>query len=409
MRNPAAKLGLWIIVALATALGIYTETRDLWQFARLTALVSIAAGGILLLERRSHLQRRAQAEAERRALGERATAERDKTEELERLLEFAADVGSSTDLEHLQRTIHKALAPLLRTHDIWLTARVRGWQEIFREIGIDKQTTAKGRGWETFPLRAGGKAIGVLGVAQADGPFSARERRFMTYAASIIAIALNKVQLFEAIKQQSITDALTGCTTRNHGLEILGRELRRAARSGTTVSLLMIDADHFKQINDRYGHQCGDAVLRHMGQILKRAVRATDLPCRYGGEEFLILLPETSSSGAAKVAETIRRELAATPVTCGAAAVSVTISCGVATTAAGEVEPSGLIGRADAALYEAKSTGRNRVHVYGEPRQETRPPRVPAEWPSQERRDRARPDRRRQPWGRRSGDPAQVH
>jgi diguanylate cyclase (GGDEF)-like protein len=226
----------------------------------------------------------------------------------------------------------------------------------------------------------------------------------MTYAASITAIALKNVQLFDAIREQSVTDALTGCATRSHGLELLGRELRRAARSGTTVSLLMIDADGFKAINDSYGHLCGDAVLRYVGGVLRSSVRATDVPCRYGGEEFLILLPETSSGGAAKLAESIRRTLAAAKVPCDASTVTVTVSCGVATTRAGEIDASALIGRADAALYEAKSAGRNRVHVDGEPRQETRPSRDPAEWLGRERRNPNRPDRRRHSGGRRRTD-----
>lgn len=410
MGNAAARFGLWIVIALTTALGIYTETRAAGSFARLAVLVSLAVAGMIMLERRRSLELHVRQQTERQSLIEMCRIERERTEELERLLQFAAEVGNSTELEHLQRAIHEALAPLLRTRDIWLTARIRGWHEIFREKVVESGTPPKGhRGWETFPLRVGGKAIGVLGVAQDHGPFTERERRFMTYAASIIAIALNKVQLFQAIKQQSVTDALTGCITRSHGLDLLARELRRAARSGTRVSLLMIDADHFKGINDRYGHLCGDTVLRHIGRVLRTAVRATDLPCRYGGEEFLVLLPETSSSGAAKVAETIRRELSAAPVTCGGSMVPVTISCGVAMAGAGEIDPSGLIGRADAALYEAKSAGRNCVHVHGEPRRETRPARLPTELLPYERRDANRPDRRRRPWGRRSTDATSVH
>ena len=409
MGQLSARISVWIVLAVAVAVGIYIETPAPGAFLRICAMVAVAAVGIGLFERRLWLEQRAKAEAEREALSDAWHSEKERADEFERLLHFAEHVGNSTDLEQLRRAIQDALPPLVSTRDIWLTARVGGWHEVFRDGVTDDSPTARSRrGWETFPLRAGGKAIGVLGMAQGAGPFTPRQRRFTTYAASVIAIALKNVQLFQALKAQSVTDMLTGCATRSHGLELLGRELRRAARSGTTASLLMIDADHFKAVNDRHGHLCGDAALSHIGRVLRGSMRATDLPIRYGGEEFLVLLPETSTAGAAKVAESIRQAIAGDTVACGSSNVSVTVSCGITATLAGELDPLTVIGRADAALYIAKSAGRNRIHVHGEPRQESRPNRVESRWSASERREPTRGDRRQRGWGRRSTDEREI-
>ena len=400
MRYLTVRLALWMAVALATAAGVYAQVPG---FASIAGLIALAVGGALLLETRRTADVVNRAGAERDALAEALHAEQEKVGELQRLLLLVETIGTSTDVDQLQRAIHEALSPILRTREIWLTARVGGWHEVFRDPRDGPAAAKSRRGWEAFPLRVGEKAIGVLGVAQGHGPFTPDERRFVTYASSIIAIALKNAQLFQAIKEHSVTDVLTGCATRSHGLDLLARELRRSARAGTTVSILMIDADHFKAINDRYGHPCGDAALRHIGRVLKLSVRATDLPSRYGGEEFLVILPDTSANGAAKVAESIRQAIAQPGLTCGAAAVRLTVSCGVATAVAGEAEPAALIARADAALYGAKSSGRNRVHVYGEHRQDTRAPRLEPPSTFGERRE-ARPDRRQRRWGRRSTD-----
>ena len=112
------------------------------------------------------------------------------------------------------------------------------------------------------------------------------------------------------MRENSLRDGLTGCFNRTHAIEVIDTELRRARRSQAPVSLIMFDIDHFKEINDRYGHLCGDAVLAAVGARMRDVLRGSDLKCRYGGEEFLVLLPETPLEGAKRVAETLRRELA---------------------------------------------------------------------------------------------------
>jgi diguanylate cyclase (GGDEF)-like protein len=140
-------------------------------------------------------------------------------------------------------------------------------------------------------------------------------------------------------------------------------ELRRSRRSQMPVSLLMFDLDHFKSVNDTYGHLCGDAVLAAVGQRMNAVLRGSDLKCRYGGEEFLVLLPDTPLAGASRVADTLRRELEQHPVRWHGESIPVTASFGVTAITPGEVDANAIIGRADAALYRAKEAGRNCIRA----------------------------------------------
>jgi two-component system cell cycle response regulator len=161
----------------------------------------------------------------------------------------------------------------------------------------------------------------------------------------------------------AITDELTGLNNRRYMESQLGPLVDRAAVGGDGVAALMIDIDHFKKINDAHGHDVGDEVLREFAARLASNVRAIDLPCRYGGEEFTVIMPGADLAAAEKVAERIRLHVAGTPfrVAGGAELLGVTISIGVAACSGSGDTPEALIKRADAALYAAKSAGRNRV------------------------------------------------
>jgi diguanylate cyclase (GGDEF)-like protein/PAS domain S-box-containing protein len=170
--------------------------------------------------------------------------------------------------------------------------------------------------------------------------------------------------LQEKLREQSTRDALTGLYNRRYLEETLGRELILAQRNGDPVSVIMGDLDHFKAVNDRYGHLGGDEVLRAFGALLKRHARGSDIYCRYGGEEFLLVLPGMAEKHAVARAEQLRSAIAATPVGFGALTIAVTASFGVATFPRDGQSCDGLIAAADSALYAAKAAGRNRVNIH---------------------------------------------
>jgi diguanylate cyclase (GGDEF)-like protein len=218
-----------------------------------------------------------------------------------------------------------------------------------------------------LPMSAGGQAIGVLGVPESAGPFSEGRQRTLAAAATMLGISLRTAQLFREVRDNSVRDGLTGCFNRTHALEVIDTELRRARRSQMPVSLIMFDLDHFKDINDRHGHLCGDAVLAAVGGRMREVLRGSDLKCRYGGEEFLVLLPETPLEGAKRVADTLRREIADLQVHWTEGAIAVTASFGVTMALPAEIDTEALISRADRALYRAKDQGRNCVRLSMEP------------------------------------------
>jgi two-component system, cell cycle response regulator len=160
----------------------------------------------------------------------------------------------------------------------------------------------------------------------------------------------------------AITDVLTGLHNRRYMERHIGGLVEQAASRGKPLAVLMVDIDHFKAINDTYGHDAGDEVLREFALRIRKAIRGIDLACRYGGEEFLVVMPETDLSAAAVVAERLRRTIASEPfpIEQGVRTIEVTISVGI-TALAGSEDPSSVLKRADQALYRAKRDGRNRV------------------------------------------------
>jgi diguanylate cyclase (GGDEF)-like protein len=162
-------------------------------------------------------------------------------------------------------------------------------------------------------------------------------------------------------------DPLTGLATRQAIFDRVDEEIARAARYRHPLSVILMDLDHFKRLNDSHGHASGDRVLRHVGRLLTDNVRAVDMAGRYGGEEFLIVLPETDADAAAVLAEKLRRIVARTPVTLvDGVEVSVTLSAGVAGGLGDVLPPDALVRDADAALYSAKALGRDQVYVFRE-------------------------------------------
>ena len=170
----------------------------------------------------------------------------------------------------------------------------------------------------------------------------------------------------ERTERSAITDDLTGLHNRRYFNSALDVEIRRSRRYVLPLSVLMLDLDAFKSVNDLYGHPFGDLVLQLVGQVMRRAVRESDLACRVGGEEFSVVLPETDRLGAYAVAERIRRTVEATftesPI--GGRIVTMTVSGGVAAYPEDGDDPTSLVARADQALYRSKTRGRNRVVIF---------------------------------------------
>jgi diguanylate cyclase (GGDEF)-like protein len=211
------------------------------------------------------------------------------------------------------------------------------------------------------------RAVAHLGIGS-DPPLQRLISSLTVYVTALaqITIAFGLIlmvarQYAEELRQASLTDRLTGALNRA-GLEYqMQRLLRRAERSGHSLAVLMLDVDHFKQINDTHGHPAGDLVLQALVRLLREQVRPGDVVARYGGEEFLIVLDGQDPGSALVVAERVREAIAATPVAAGTVTIRLTASIGVATVAEAGYDLDALVRSADAAVYRAKAEGRNRV------------------------------------------------
>jgi diguanylate cyclase (GGDEF)-like protein len=220
------------------------------------------------------------------------------------------------------------------------------------------------------PLSAPGKALGVLYVSSRAGSAAAAHaaiearHRLAEAVAAQLGLGLANVELREALRMQSIHDPLTGLFNRRYMEETLEREVHRARRAGRPMSVLMLDVDSFKQQNDLFGHDAGDSVLREIGRLLRDSLRKEDVPCRFGGEEFVLVLPDASLEGAARRAEQIRQAVSQMAIAHGTRMIGpVTVSIGVATFPEHGHDGRALLHAADAAMYQAKRDGRDRVSV----------------------------------------------
>lgn len=179
------------------------------------------------------------------------------------------------------------------------------------------------------------------------------------------ALAMRRVKLYQEIGLVAITDSLTGVYTRRHTLERLNEEVSRAKSRKMSMGYLMVDADHFKSINDKHGHIAGDLVLREIGNIIKNNIREIDIAGRYGGEEFCVVLPDTDRDGAMYAAERIRQACESALIKVYDIELKITVSIGLAVFPDDAKTDSELIDKADWALYRSKKMGRNRVSSFG--------------------------------------------
>lgn len=183
---------------------------------------------------------------------------------------------------------------------------------------------------------------------------------------------MKEIELLRArclkLEELSFADALTGLYNLRYMQKALEMEMERTRRNRLPTGLIMADLDHFKNVNDLYGHECGNAALSLVGKVLKESVRIIDVPCRYGGEEFAIILPGASLREAVRIAERLSENIRYSPVVCGNQSVELTASFGVAVFHSSEESTADeFLKRADTLLYEAKNSGRNliRSEPYG--------------------------------------------
>ncbi|MDY6918108.1 MAG: diguanylate cyclase [Chloroflexota bacterium] len=211
-----------------------------------------------------------------------------------------------------------------------------------------------------LPIRSRGRLVGVLALTgkTSAAPYYTEDISLLITMSNEAGIVIENAQLYADAIMRAHTDGLTGLFNHRYFHERLEEEISRSSRFGTTVSLIMMDLDLFKPYNDIYGHVAGDEVLRQIGHTVKRTVRGIDIPCRYGGEEFTIILPETRLDDAHTVAERIRKAIEVEMYT---KQVPLTASLGVASWPTDGVTKEELVACADAAMYLAKAMGRNRT------------------------------------------------
>ena len=221
-----------------------------------------------------------------------------------------------------------------------------------------------------IPLSHRGKLLGSINLCSVDPQRFTRDHAsdFLAHLGIIASFCVENTINRARLMRSGFTDVLTGWNNRRYLLVRLGEELARARRDGTRLVCLMLDIDHFKRVNDTWGHAAGDAVLRELAQRVESQVRASDVAARYGGEEFVILLPNTGVDAAAKLAERVRAAIAGSPIALpNGETLTVTASIGIAEAAPGQDDTDlktfgdSLLARADVALYAAKSAGRDQV------------------------------------------------
>jgi diguanylate cyclase (GGDEF)-like protein len=321
----------------------------------------------------------------------------------QRVLAFAVELRGSMTTGQLQETIARKLPPLLGVDQLWIETTLGGRRKMIAApiageatpVAIHPLVESPGE-WATFPLRSTDGVVGVIGVPSGPRPLTPAARRTMAALAPLLADSLQTAHTFAQLRELSTIDSVTGCSTRADGLERLRAELKRAQRANQQVAVLMLDLDYFKSINDRYGHQCGDQVLAAIGTTIMQTLRVSDLRCRWGGEEFLVALPESGLDQAKRVALTLARRIAATVTEYDSARIQMTTSVGITIALPGEEDLEAVLARADAALYRAKADGRNCIRVVlANPDEGSRAAAPSPPLPFRDRRDPEQPDRRK--------------
>lgn len=304
--------------------------------------------------------------------------------ELDRLVAFGRALGSALEPAATRQVFWRYMPVFAGSRGVWmLTRRKDGWDSLVHDpsagteraaasfeaqasaalsalsTGDDRQNGVVVNGDFCLPMIVGTVTVGVIGVRNTP-EVSDTERHALCAAAALLAIAIRNSQLLAETRGSSVRDPLTGCYNRAYGNEALAAELRRARRSSRPVSVVMFDVDNLAAINATHGHLTGDAVLEAIGTRLSLMLRGTDVRCRYAGDDFLLILPDTSYAGAEHVAGALMRAVAEIQVPTEGSLLTPTVSVGVTVAARGETDTAAVLSDVEAALTRARRNGRNR-------------------------------------------------
>ena len=328
-----------------------------------------------LAERLEELnQERARLQEAMRRIGETFAANLDRQGLLEIVVKTAVDgVGAEAGRASVRQNARAPLEQVTHLGRVTeLEEAIRAAEAKVLETGEPCEANLDGVAALSHPLRLGdepqGQVSGVVSVARSDRAFTSPERELFDYLAEQVVVSIENVGLHETVERQAVTDELTGLFNRRRFQEAMATEVERSKRFGQAVGLVLLDLDDFKAVNDTYGHQQGDLVLREVARVLRERSREIDAPARYGGEELAVVLPGTDLEGAYNLAERVRAgiEELELPLLEGNGALRVTASFGVATLPGSADDTRGLVAAADEALYRAKRAGKNRT-VRAEP------------------------------------------
>jgi diguanylate cyclase (GGDEF)-like protein len=213
-----------------------------------------------------------------------------------------------------------------------------------------------------LPIMVKEQVMGVISIGnRAPSEFLDRDIRLLEAIANQIGMAIENAQLYEETVQLAFTDGLTGLYNRRYLMEQIEREYLRARRGHYTFSVIMIDLDGLKTINDNFGHREGDTSLREVAEVIKYATRASDVAARWGGDEFVVITPETDNTSACRIGERIRAEIEKRTLQLDGREATISVSVGVASYPVNASDVTELLHKADEAVYDAKNLGKNRV------------------------------------------------
>ncbi len=289
----------------------------------------------------------------------------------------SADALNKDLVDQLQREIHTQIYEKTGkpVHQKKMQVQIRDWSGK-KFTAESHQISAPLTDTLTLPLHSPeNDFIGIIFIGSVNQMnFSGEEiRLFATFVARVALVLhiINNILLFKQVREMAIKDSLTGLYNRRYFEEQIGKEIERAKRYESHLSFLMLDIDHFKRVNDKYGHLNGDIVLEDLARIIEKSTRNIDITIRYGGEEFVILLPETPLDGALVIAERLRKQVDESTFTVfekpGENPIEIPVTVSIGLTSYSETNPvtvEDLVAQADQALYHAKSHGRNQVATF---------------------------------------------